>query len=699
MEEVGTSTLALHVLSAGIHLDLPVVARGNGYSSVSVPCGTRWDSLNVPNQQRRKDRLGVGGRAYTKGRASRADADHKQLTAACESSESATFVPGTAAVTPLMTPLLTGDKVMTPLLTGDEVMTLLQTGDEVMTPLQTGDEVMTPLQTGDMVVLPDTTTRGFGISRTDTGDEQETGHVTNHVTSNVTNHVTSHVNPVCSQSSTQGGGESDTPQATPSFSTPLPSQWRDNSIECTDNEANSVTDTVQREQALGQPSGGDQELSKRRVKGTRTLKAQHEVKQDNRLTEMTSSGSADKGRTTSSGSASGGGMTSSGSASGGGVTSSGSASGGGMTSNGSASGGGMTSSGSASGGGMASSGSSEGPSTAQSKGSARVQVAPYTGSLPEQDVPHDVSKALSLVREVIQERPPPSRCTSTVVDETERPGTQRGQSRLASRTMSRGLSNTSRMMTPLPRDTSISTDGGVDADARRLEQKHRRQEEATRKRLLVRQQREKTEIIKWEAEGQGDGDGEDEAERERRRKQLHEQLARERLEMQLQRAREEEERRHKEEEKRARQVHELEVMRAAKAREEEQRLREARQLEELRYLEEERRLWQLISASVQEEHNWVQQQWEESMGVLGHYYSGEDFRQQVKEEEERQQERERVLREEQEHVEAERLKAQLLRQRALLHQELLRECLEYKSVQLTPAFSFSYFPTHGPCPH
>lgn len=377
-----------------------------------------------------------------------------------------------------------------------------------------------------------------------------------------------------------------------------------------------------------------------------------------------------------------------------------------------------------SGGGQTSRGSGGGARPAQSKGSTGPPVAPSaTGPLPEQDrsssttasvraaptsrgprlpsreqdTPLDVSKALSLVQEVIQERPLPSRCASTMV-ETERPMTQQAQSRLASRAMSRGLSNSSRMMSSLPRETHSSTDG-ADIDARRLEQKRRRQEEAKRKTLVVQQKRQKMEFIKWEAEQQEAGDGEDEAEQERRRKQLLEQLEREKLEMQLRRAREEEARRSEEEEEKVRQLHELELSLASKVREEEQRMREARRLEELRCLEDERRLWEQIAAGMLEEHSWVQRHWAEEGNVVAAYYSGEDYKQLLKEEEDCLRERQRIMREEQERVQAERMKAELLRQRALLHRELLHEWLGYRSVQLTPAFSFSYFPARGPCPH
>lgn len=378
--------------------------------------------------------------------------------------------------------------------------------------------------------------------------------------------------------------------------------------------------------------------------------------------------------------------------------------------------------GSGSGGGQSGSQSRGGARPVQSKGSARPLAAPSTiGTLPEQDgpslftapgrtpsiargptlvsceedAPLDVSKALSLVQEVIQERPPPSRCASTVV-EAERPMT-RTQSRLASRAMSRGLSNSSRVLSSLPGETHSTTDR-ADTDARRLEQKQQRQEEAARKTRVVQQQRGKMEFIKWEAEQQGAGE-EGEEEEEKRRKQLLEQLERERLEMQLCRARELEARRREEEEEKARLLHELQMQKAREAREEEQRMREARQLERLRRLEDERLLWELITSGVQEEQSWVQRQWEGVGGVAAAYYSGEDYKQQLKEEEDRLRERERARREEQERMQAESLKAELLRQRALLHHELLQDWLACMSVQLTPAFSFSYFPAHGPCSH
>ena len=447
-----------------------------------------------------------------------------------------------------------------------------------------------------------------------------------------------------------------------------------------------------------------------------------------------------------------------------------------------------------------------GPRPAQTKGSARPLMAPSAGgtlseedspsassaaartpsigrsSTREADAPLDVSKALSFVQEVIQERPPPpSRCASTVV-EGERPGT-RVQSRLTSRAMSRGLCNS--RLSSLPREPHSTAAEDIEArrlediearrledieakrlediearrlediearrlediearrlediearrlediearrlediearrlediearrlkdiearrlediEARRLEQKRQRREEAARKTQVVREQRERMEHIKWKPEKQGTSDGEYEMEEERRRKQLFEQLERERLEMQLHRAREEEARRREEEEERARQLHELELLHASKAREEEQRLREARRLDELRHLEEERWLWELIAAGVQEEQSWVQRQWEELEGVVAGYYSGKDYWQQLMEEEERVRERERALREEQERAQAERLKAELLRQRALLHRELQQEWLACSSVQLTPAFTFSYFPARGgPCP-
>ena len=415
-----------------------------------------------------------------------------------------------------------------------------------------------------------------------------------------------------------------------------------------------------------------------------------------------------------------------------------------------------------------------GPRPAQTKGSARPLMAPSAGgtlseedspsassaaartpsigrsSTREADAPLDVSKALSFVQEVIQERPlPPSRCASTVV-EGERPGT-RVQSRLTSRAMSRGLCNS--RLSSLPREPHSTAAEDIEArrlediearrleavearrlediearrleaiearrlediearrlediearrleaiEARRLEQKRQRREEAARKTQVVREQRERMEHIKWKPEKQGTSDGEDEVEEERRRKQLFEQLERERLEMQLHRAREEEARRRGEEEERARQLHKLELLHASKAREEEQRLREARRLEELRHLEEERRLWELIAAGVQEEQSWVQRQWEELEGVVAGYYSGKDYWQQLMEEEERLRESERALREEQERAQAERLKAELLHQRALLHCKLQQEWLACSSVQLTPAFTFSYFPARGgPCP-
>ena len=551
-----------------------------------------------------------------------------------------------------------------------------------------GTPALPPPSTGGTfsdAMLPPATTQGG--SRADSTDEQVTGHVTGHVT------------PVGSPSSVQTNGHSGTLR---SVVGPLPSAGSATMAITSDSHTTHMECLPERE------IGGDQKQVKAEEKGDPKehavpLNTQQESAQVESRLGQGSSGS-ERGQT--------------------------------------------------SGGSRAGKASSSrgGPRPAQTKGSARPLVAPSAAAAgtPEQDSPSafsaaarapsigrsstreadaplDVSKALSFVQEVIQERPaPPSRCASTVV-ESERPGT-RVQSRLASRAMSRGLCNS--RLSSLPREPHSSTAAEdiearrlediearrlediearrlediearrlEDIEARRLEQKRQRKEEAARKTQAVREQREKMEHIKWKPEKQGTSDGEDEAEEERRRKQLFEQLERERLEMQLHRAREEEARRREEEEERARQLHELELLQASKAREEEQRLREARRLEELRHLEEERRLWELIAAGVQEEQSWVQWQWEELGGVAAGYYSGKDYWQQLMEEEERLRERERALREEQERAQAERLKAELLRQRALLYRELQQEWLAHSSVQLTPAFTFSYFPTHGrPCP-